>query len=245
MKRILLCLGLIITLFTSCDQIDEWLTGQEPLPTDISFIIVPGCGAQLTDIYESVFCRQVPREIPIYRYRFIVKDAVTDALVGTVDTPSNRFSFVDLGINNIGLGKTYKIEVQVARDASLNFTSVINPPCTLRTPDLPGRSRVVVPACGSEINSLWRTIFALQSLGAEKYKFVVTNGSQTREIETTRSSFQLPFLPGGAAANTEYLIRVDVLYQGNWYEGSQLCSITTSPSASLRHSASTASSARK
>lgn len=234
MKKLLFCLGLIITLCSSCDQIDRWLTGQEPIPSDISFVIIPACGSQLNDISQTIYCRQVPREIPIYRYRFIVRDAVTNVLVGTVDKPLNGFSMIDLGLNNLGLGKTYKIEVQVALNSSLNFTNVINPSCTVRTPDLPGKSKIIIPVCGSEINSLWRGIYALQSYGAEKYRFVVSDGSQTRIVENTLSGFQLPDLPGGAAPGTEYRVRVDILYQGNWYQGDEVCSIFTSPTASLR-----------
>jgi hypothetical protein len=245
MKKIFLLLGLLSVLFISCDQIDEWLTGQEPLPTDISFVVVPDCGSQLTDISQTIYCRQVPREIPIYRYRFIVKDAATNVLVGTVDKPVNSFSFIELGLNNLSLGKTYKVEVQVARNASLNFTSVINPNCTLRTPDLPGKSKVIIPACGSEINSLWRAIYALQSYGAEKYKFVVTNGTQIREYETTQSNFQLPSLPGGAAANTEYRVRVDIFYQGNWYQGDEVCTIFTSPFATLKPAGTDSNQSKK
>lgn len=245
MKRILFTLGLVAVLFTSCDQIDEWLTGQEPIPSDVSFVIIPGCGSQLSDIYQTVYCRQVPREIPIYRYRFIVRNAVTNVLVGTVDKPTNNFNFVELGLNNVALATAYKVEVQVAFNSSLNFTSVINPNCSLITPVLPNKSKVISPTCGSETSSLWKVVYALQSLGAEKYRFVIRNGAQIREIETVESNFQLADLPGGPAANTEYIIRVDVLYQGVWYQGDQLCSIFTSPSATLRQSVGSESSGRK
>ncbi len=244
MKRIGLLLSFIVVLFTSCDQIDEWLTGEEPLPSNISFVIVPDCGSQLTDISQTIYCRKVPVDEPVYRYRFIVKDPATGVLVGSIDKPVNSFSLIELGLNNLELGKTYKVEVQVALTASSNFTNVINPNCTLRTPDLPGKSRVIIPACGSEINSLWRAIYALQSYGTEKYRFVVTNGTQTREIETTESNFQLPDLPGGAAANTEYRVRVDILYRGTWYQGDQVCTIFTSPFASLRPSATNANQSK-
>ena len=38
------------------------------------------------------------------------------------------------------------------------------------------------------------------------------------------------------SANTQYFIRVDIQYKGMWYEGTDLCSITTSPTASLKQS---------
>lgn len=226
MKKTFFCLGLIIMLFTSCNQ--------DGSPSGVTFFIIPKCGSQLTDISQSIFCRQLPREIPVYRYRFIVKDPVTGNLVGTIDTPKNSFSMVNLGLNNLSLGKTYKIEVQVAFNSTLNYTTVINPPCTLRTPDLPEKSSIIIPQCGSIVNTLWTNIFAKQTLGAEKYRFVVVDGTQTRVIETTESSFQLADLPGGATANTQYFIRVDILYNGTWYQSDQLCSITTSPTATLR-----------
>lgn len=226
MKKTIFCLGLIMMLFVSCNR--------DRVPSGVTFFIIPKCGSQLTDISQSIFCRQLPREIPVYSYRFIVKNAISNNLVGIIDTPKNSFNMVNLGLSNIALGTVYKIEVQVALDSSLNFTTVINPPCTLRTPDLPEKSSIIIPQCGSIVNTLWTTIFAKQTLGAEKYRFVVVDGTQTRVIETTESSFQLADLPGGAAANTQYFIRVDILYKGIWYQSDQLCSITTSPTATLR-----------
>jgi hypothetical protein len=228
MKKIIVFLGAIIMLFTSCNEDGE--------PSSATFFILPECGSQLTDISQTIFCRQLPNEIPVYGYRFTVKNEATGVLAGTVDTPINSFKMVDLGLSNIALNTVYKIEVQVALDASLNYTNVVNPDCTLKTPSLPEKSKVIVPQCGSVVDSFWTNIFAKQTLGAEKYRFVITNDSQTRVIETTESSFQLSNLPGGPAANTQYFIRVDILYQGTWYSGDDLCSITTSPTASYRHS---------
>jgi hypothetical protein len=61
---------------------------------------------------------------------------------------------------------------------------------------------VIQPSCGSTINSRWTVIYAQQVTGAQGYKFVVTNGAQTREFVTPNSRFQLQQLAGGAAANT-------------------------------------------
>jgi hypothetical protein len=226
MKKIIVFLGAIIMLFTSCNEEGE--------PSSATFFILPECGSQLTDISQTIFCRQLSSEIPVYGYRFTVKNDATGVLAGVVDTPRNSFKMVDLGLNNIALNTTYKIEVQVALDPALNYTNVINPDCTLKTPSVPEKSRVIEPQCGSVINSLWTNVFAKQTLGGEKYRFVITNDTQTRVIETIESSFQLSSLPGGPAANTQYFIRVDILYQGTWYTGDDLCSITTSPTASYR-----------
>jgi hypothetical protein len=228
MKKIIVFLGAIIMLFTSCNE--------DGSPSSAVFIISPECGSQLTDISQSIFCRQPPNEIPVYGYRFIVTNEATGILAGIVDTPVNSFQMVDIGLNNIALNTIYKIEVKAALDPSLNYTNVINPACTIKTPALPEKSRVIIPQCGSVVDSFWTNIFAKQTLGAEKYRFVITFDSQTRVIETTESRFQLSDLPGGPVANTQYFIRVDILYQGTWYSGDDLCSIITSPTASYRHS---------
>jgi hypothetical protein len=70
---------------------------------------------------------------------------------------------------------------------------------------------------------LWTTIFAQQVIGAQGYKFVVTNGAQTREFITPNSRFSLRNLVGGAAPNTVYTIRVDVLYNSSYVQGTVLC----------------------
>ena len=228
MKKIIVFLGAIIMLLTSCNE--------DGSPSTATFFISPECGSQLTDISQTIFCRQLPNGIAVYGYRFIVTNEATGILAGTIDKPVNSFQMVELGLNNIALNNTYKIEVQVALDPSLNYTNVINPACTIKTPALPEKSRVTIPQCGSVVDSFWTNIFAKQTLGAEKYRFVITNGTQTRIIETVESSFQLSSLPGGPAANTQYFIRVDVLYQGTWYSGDDVCSITTSPTASYRNS---------
>ena len=228
MKKIIIFIGAIIMLFTSCNE--------DGSPSSAVFIISPECGSQLTDISQSIFCRQPPNEIPVYGYRFIVTNEATGILAGIVDTPVNSFQMVDIGLNNIALNTIYKIEVKAALDPSLNYTNVINPACTIKTPALPEKSRVIIPQCGSVVDSFWTIIYAKQTLGAEKYRFVITFDSQTRVIETTESRFQLSDLPGGPVANTQYFIRVDILYQGTWYSGDDLCSITTSPTASYRHS---------
>ena len=234
MKKLFFCFGLIALFFTSGMFFTS--CNQDANPSSATFFIIPECGSQLANISQSIFCRQLPPEIPVYRYRFIVTDEATNNLVGIIDTPKNSFNMTELGLNNIALATTYKIEVQVALDSSLNFDNVVNLACTIRTPNLPEKSRVIVPQCGSTVNSLWTTVFAKQTLGAEKYRFVVVDGSQTRIMESIESSFQLADLPGGPAANTSYFIRVDIQYKGIWYQGDDVCSITTSPTASLKQS---------
>lgn len=234
MKKIILLLAVVGLFFSSCDKIDEWLTGAEPLPSNISFVVIPECGSQLTTMYQAIYCRQVPIERPVYRYRFIVRNAATGVEVGTVDKTVNNFNFVEIGIENLTLATAYKVEVQVALTETSGFTNVINPNCVFITPNLPDKSKVISPACGSETSSFWRMVYAYQSLGAEKYRFVIDDGTSSQTIETLESSFQLADLPNGPAANTEYRIRVDVLYQGVWYQGDEVCSIFTSPGASFR-----------
>jgi hypothetical protein len=92
-------------------------------------------------------------------------------------------------------------------------------------------------AVAERINGMWSTIFAQQIIGAQGYKFIVTNGAQTREFVTANPRFQLALLSGGAAASTAYTIRVDVLYNSSYVEGTVFCTVTTSPAATRQTNA--------
>jgi hypothetical protein len=183
----------------------------------------PVCGSTLTSIFTTIYCFQVPSASG---YRFRVRNGAT--VVGVVDRTVSRFSLADLGVANIAFGTTYTVDVLLAFGGTLRPESEYGPTCTFTTPATPGTSRVIQPSCGSTINSRWTVIYAQQVTGAQGYKFVVTNGAQTREFVTPNSRFQLQQLAGGAAANTAYTIRVDVLYNSSYVQGTQLCTITTS-----------------
>ena len=206
-----------------------------PAVPSSTFISSPACGSTLADISNSIFCVQVPSASG---YRFRVRNGAT--VVGTVDKTVNRFSLVELGISNIAFATTYTVDVLLAFGGNLRPESEYGSACSISTPATPGTSRVIAPSCGSTINALWTTIFAQQVLGAQGYKFVVTNGVQTREFATANPRFQLPLLAGGAAASTAYTIRVDVLYASSYVQGTVLCTITTSPTATRQTSAALA-----
>ena len=206
-----------------------------PAVPNSTFIANPSCGSTLTDISQSIFCVQVPSASG---YRFRVRNGAT--LVGTVDRTVSRFSLVDLGISNIAFGTTYTVDVLLAFGGNFRPDSEYGSACSISTPATPGTSRVIAPSCGSTINNLWTTIYAQQVLGAQGYKFVVTNGAQTREYPTANPRFQLPLLAGGAAASTAYTIRVDVLYNLSYVQGTVLCTITTSPTATRQTSSALA-----
>ncbi len=197
-----------------------------------AFITSPACGSTLANISNTIYCSRVTGATA---YRFRVRNGET--VIGTVDRTVNRFSLVDLGISNIAFGTTYTVDVLLAFGGNFRPESEYGQTCTITTPATPGRSRVIQPSCGSTINSFWRTIYAQQVLGAQGYKFVVTNGAQTREVIRPVSNFALAQLPGGAAQSTTYTIRVDVLYNSSYVEGTQLCTITTSGTATRQASA--------
>jgi hypothetical protein len=203
-----------------------------PAVPNSAYISNPTCGSTLTDINQSIFCNSVSGASG---YRFRVRNGAT--LVGTVDTTVNRFSLVNLGVSNIAFGTTYTVDVLLAFGGNLRPDAEYGSACSITTPATPGTSRVIQPSCGSTINALWTTIFAQQVVGAQGYKFVVTNGAQTREYTTVNPRFQLPLLAGGAAANTAYTIRVDLLYASSYVQGTVLCTITTSSTATRQTNA--------
>jgi hypothetical protein len=191
----------------------------------------PSCGSTLASITSTIFCYSASSATG---YRFRVKNGAT--LVGTYDSAVSRFSLTNLGLANIAYGTTYTVDVLLAFGGNYRPDSEYGPACSITTPATPATSRVVQPTCGSSISNLWTTIFAQQVTGAQGYKFVVTNGAQTREFATPNSRFSLQNLPGGAAANTAYTIRVDVLYNSSYVQGTVLCTITTTPSATRQTS---------
>jgi hypothetical protein len=191
-----------------------------------TYVSNPLCGSTLTDISTSIFCETRPNATG---YRFRVRNGAI--VIGTVNSVVNRFSLTALGIANLTFGTTYTIDVLLAFGGVYRPDSEYGSPCLITTPATPATSRVIQPACGSTINALWTTIFAQQVTGAQGYRFVVTNGAQTRQFVTANSRLQLPQLAGGAAANTVYTIRVDVLNNGSYVLGTILCTITTSPTA--------------
>jgi hypothetical protein len=203
-----------------------------PAVPNSAYIANPACGSTLTDINQSIFCNAVSGASG---YRFRVRNGAT--VVGVVNRTVNRFSLVDLGISNIAFGTTYTVDVLLSFGGTPRPDAEYGDACSITTPATPGTSRVIQPTCGSTINALWTNIYAQQVVGAQGYKFVVTNGAQTREYTTTNSRFQLPLLAGGAAANTAYTIRVDVLYALSYVQGTVLCTITTSPGATRQTNA--------
>ncbi len=198
-----------------------------PAVPNATFIVNPISGSTLNDISRTIFCQQVPTASG---YRFRVMDGAT--LVGVYSSAVSRFSLVNLGISNIEFGTTYTIDVLLKFGNVWRPDTEYGPTAEITTPATPGTSRVIRPSCGNTIHALWTTIFAQQIIGAQGYKFVVTNDTQTREYITANPRFQLPLLAGGAAANTTYTIRVDVLRNSSYVEGTVLCDITTSPTAS-------------
>ncbi len=225
-------LGTTYTIQVSCKSGGFWrsygpsCTVTTPPNPAVTYISNPTCGSTLANISNSIFCETRPN---VSGYRFRVRNGAT--VVGTVSTTVNRFSLINLGIANISFGTTYTIDVLLAFGGVFRPDTEYGPTCSITTPAAPSPSRVIQPACGSTINALWTTIFAEQIIGVQGYRFVVTNGAQTRQFVTANPRFQLPQLPGGAAANTAYTIRVDVLYNGNYVLGTVLCTITTSPTA--------------
>ena len=234
MKKNIIYFGLLIFLLVSCNRDgDSWKKSYN------TFFIEPSSGTTLSNIDQTIFVRQIPPALNVYRYRFTAYEVTTNNSpeIGQVETTTNSFSMLDFGISNLKLATQYRISIEIKKNSGSAFSPAPtsnNEYFYIVTPALPEKSKIIVPQCGSTVNTLWTTVFAKQTLGAEKYRFVVVDGTQTRIIESTESSFQLADLPGGPAANTAYYIRVDVLYKGVWYEGVDLCSITTSPTASLR-----------
>jgi len=199
-------------------------TVSTPAIPNATNIANPACGSTLVSISATIYCNAAPGASG---YRFRVSDG--GSVIGTVDTSVNRFSLTSIA--GIQFGTTYQIDVLLAYGGQLRQESEYGPACSISTPATPGTSRVTSPSCGSSISSFYTTIYAQQVIGAQGYKFVVTNGAQTREYTTPNSRFNLRNLQGGAAPSTTYTIRVDVLYNASYVQGLVTCDITTTAGA--------------
>ncbi len=180
----------------------------------------------MADIWNTIFCYNIPAASA---YRFRVRNGAT--LVGTFDSPVNRFSLPNVGINNLVFATGYTIDVLLKINGTWLPDSEYGATCIIYTPPTPAPSRVTIPSCGSTTNSFWTTVFAVQTSGAQGYKFVVSNGIQFREIITSVSSFSIHSIPGGPIPGTTYTIRVDVLYNNSYVEGRELCTLIVLPNA--------------
>lgn len=201
-----------------------------PTNPNATYIVSPQSGSTLQDISNSIFCNPVNGATG---YRFRVKNG--SALVGVYETNLSRFSLVNLGVNNVSFGTTYTIDVLLKFGNNWRSDEEYGPKAFITTPSTPAASRVINPSCGVTINRKWTSIFAQQVIGAQGYKFVVTsdNPSTSREFVTPNSVFNLMNLPGGAESGVTYTIRVDVLYNGSYVQGTQTCNIRVSPSATI------------
>ncbi len=186
----------------------------------------PVCGSFLRDIWDSIFCYQIPGA---NGYRFRVKKG--GVLVGTVDKTVNSFTMVDLGINNIIFATSYTIDVLLKLNGVWLPDTEYGTSCVIVTPPTPGVSKISIPSCGSSTNSLWQSIFAVPITGGQGYKFVFDNGIRYREYITSSSSMSIHNIPGGPMAGTTYTIRVDILYNNSYVPGRETCTLNVLPTA--------------
>lgn len=196
-----------------------------PVPNSTS-ISNPACGTVLTNIWNTIFCYNIPGATA---YRFRVKQGST--LVGTFDSPVNNFNLVNLGAASLSFGVTYTIDVLLQMYGTWLPDSDYGTPCNIITPPTPGVSRVTSPSCGSSTNNLWTSIFILPVVGAQGYKFVLNNGVQSREIISTSTQFSIHDIPGGPMPGTNYTIRIDVLYNNSYVPGREICTLNILPTA--------------
>jgi hypothetical protein len=185
----------------------------------------PVCGSFLRDIWDSIFCYQIPGA---NGYRFRVKKG--GVLIGTVDKTVNSFTMVDLGINNITFATSYTIDVLLKLNGAWLLDTEYGSSCVIVTPPTPGVSKISIPSCGSSTNSIWQSIFAVPITGGQGY-FVFDNGIRYREYITSSSSMSIYNIPGGPMVGTTYSIRVDILYNNSYVPGRETCTLIVLPTA--------------
>lgn len=151
-------------------------------------------------------------------YSFRVSDGVN---VVTLDyRASRKMILAETGL--FGYGKTYTI--QVSAMLSTGAVTPYGPQCTVMSVPLPV-TRLISSQCGTIINSLNTTLYALRLDGAEAYRFKVTDVTGLVQIiDRNNHAFALSLLPT-SQYNMDYTIEIAVLRGTEWGAYGPACSI--------------------
>jgi hypothetical protein len=201
--------------------------------------VVTACGTQISDIWTSVFCNQLPN-VSVYFYK--VRRA-NGTIVGVFTGAGVPWNF---NMNHVGIEFNTEYWVSVATYQVAGLGWVYGPECKITTPTSPPQTTISFPACGSIISNTGDAIRSNQmsnifDIMPTQYRFnaVVggTNYVYTAPLATltnpnNRCTLRSNFRDGANNAmpvtiNTTYVMSVDVLWNGAWIIGTTTCTFTT------------------
>ncbi|OYU83948.1 MAG: hypothetical protein CFE24_08785 [Flavobacterium sp. BFFFF2] len=151
--------------------------------------------------------------------------------IATLTNPNPSFKLSDLPSSQT---KTYLLGVSFVQKGFVFGPYSI---CVLTNfPSLSGGSIVPEPTqitkilstqCGTTLASTATTLYCGQVVGAQGYRFEVSNGGTVRTLDRSSNNVQLTSFQDGVAFSTTYSVRVAVQIAGSWQAYGESCSVTT------------------
>ncbi|OYU85558.1 MAG: hypothetical protein CFE24_01250 [Flavobacterium sp. BFFFF2] len=175
------------------------------------------CGTTLTNIYNTIYCSNV---VGATKYRF--QATSPSNVAATYESTVNSFNFTQLGAG-VAYNTTYG--VKAAAYVNGNWTSY-GSSCSIKTPVAPATTQINASQCGSTLTSMYTALYCTSVFGAQGYRFEVSAGGVSQNVDSNTNGLQLGTL-SGIAFGTTYSIRVAVKNNNTYGQFGSACSITT------------------
>jgi len=173
------------------------------------------CGTTLPAINSAVYPNPLAGA-QAYKY-----EVTNGASVRVFEQVGSLFNLTELP-GGVLYGTTYSIKVAAKIDGVWGDFGVA---CNITTPSV--GSKVRARQCGISLGNIMTAIYADAVIGAQSYRFEVTNGAEVRTVERVKNLFNLTELAGGALYSTTYSIRVAVKVANSWGAYGTSCDVTT------------------
>lgn len=187
-------------------------------PSILTQVQTSQCGTTLATIGTAIYANNISSAT---QYRFRVTNG---ANVQTIDRPTRSFGLTQL--TNYAYNTTYTIDVALLINGVWN---AYGPACSVSTPVDP-ITQLEAAYCGVTVASFTTPIYAVATVGADQYRFEVTNltTSAVYTVDKVARSFALSDIP--VTAFTTYSVRVAIKHQNTWRPYGTACNVTTGAS---------------
>jgi hypothetical protein len=175
------------------------------------------CGTTLSALNSSIYYMMV-YDAKAYRFEVTKGNSVVNY---DLKNTNNLFNLTQL-VGGAEYATTYSIRVA----AMVNNTwSDFGQACTVNTPQ--PITKLKAQYCNTTLATLTTSIYADAVIGAQGYRFEVTNGANTRTFNSPSNLFNISQLTAGALYGTTYMIRVAVVANDFWGEYGASCTVAT------------------
>lgn len=181
------------------------------------------CGATLNNNAVTLNSNYVPAA---QGYRFRVRNAATNVVIGTIDRPVNSFALSNMP--GITLATTYLVDVALRVNNA--WQPFYGQPCTVTTPT---PVSTIGTQCGTTLTSMGQWVNATYQASVTAYRFRITNtmnsAVQVYEAPFGLNKFNFTQLPASFRMNgTTYAVEVGLRNtDGTWMAYGPSCNITT------------------